>query len=122
MNIEEVRDYCLCKKAVTEAFPFDQDTLVFKVKGKMFVLTSLKKWEQGNASINLKCDPEWALELRANYNSIEPGFHMNKTHWNTIYLHQGELSGTFIRQLIDHSYNMVIKTLPKKIQQELLLP
>jgi predicted DNA-binding protein (MmcQ/YjbR family) len=91
MNIEQLRDFCLFKKGVIEDFPFDKTTLVFKVLGKMFALTSLKDWEEGTPSINLKCDPDYAQELRATYNSIQPGYHMNKKHWNTIHLNQIEL-------------------------------
>lgn len=119
MNIEQIREYCLSKPQVTENFPFDQDTLVFKVAGKMFALTSLKGWEEGTQSINLKCDPDYAQELRAEYVSIEPGFHMNKKHWNTVKLYKNELPVPFIMELINHSYNMVVKGLPKKIRDRL---
>ncbi|WP_420571904.1 MmcQ/YjbR family DNA-binding protein [Kordia sp.] len=119
MNIELLREYCISKPAVTEEFPFDQDTLVFKVLGKMFALTSLKKWEEGIPSVNLKCDPEKAEELRETYESIKPGFHMSKKHWNTIELYHGELSNTFIQQLIDDSYHLVIKGMTKKQKAEL---
>ena len=119
MNIELLREYCITKPAVTEEFPFDQDALVFKVLGKMFALTSLKKWEEGNPSVNLKCDPEKAEELRGKYESIKPGFHMNKKHWNTIELFQNELPNTFIQKLIDDSYHLVIKGMTKKQQAEL---
>ncbi len=119
MNIEQFRTYCLSKKAVTEHFPFDEDTLVFKVLGKMFALASLKKWEAGEAAINLKCDPEYALELRAEYESIDAGWHMSKKHWNTVYLFHGELSPKFIAELIDHSYDMVVKGMPKKLRESL---
>ena len=114
MNIEQLRDYCLKKKGTTEDFPFDEDTLVFKVLGKMFVLTGLSKWECGEASINLKADPEYAQELREAYASIRPGFHMSKKHWNTIEIYKGELSTAFIFELIDHSYDMVLKGMSKK--------
>ncbi|MGB6269077.1 MAG: MmcQ/YjbR family DNA-binding protein [Olleya sp.] len=100
-------------------FSFDQNALVFKVAGKMFALTPLDKWEKGLASVNLKADPSFSLELRVRYNSIEPGFHMNKNHWNTIYIHKGELKPQFIMQLIDHSYDMVIKGMSKKMRQKL---
>ncbi len=119
MNIELIRDYCLSKKGVTEAFPFDKETLVFKVMGKMFALTSLKNWEEGVAAINLKCDPEKALELRAEYDSIEPGWHMSKKHWNTLRLWKGELDYSFVNKLIDHSYDLVAAKLSKK-DKELL--
>jgi predicted DNA-binding protein (MmcQ/YjbR family) len=120
MNIELLRHYCISKIAVTEEFPFDENTLVFKVLGKVFALTSLKGWEEGIASINLKCDPEKAVELRGEYDSIKPGFHMSKKHWNTIELYQKELSKAFIQQLIDNSYHLVIKGMTKKQQAELV--
>ncbi|MDN3664567.1 MmcQ/YjbR family DNA-binding protein [Algibacter miyuki] len=120
MNIEQLRQYCLKKKGTTEAFPFDNDALVFKVLGKMFVLTSLAKWERGEASINLKADPDYALELRAAYDGIRPGFHMSKKHWNTIYLNEGDFSPNFIFKLIDHSYDMVVKGMTKKMKENLL--
>ncbi|MFL1011037.1 MmcQ/YjbR family DNA-binding protein [Flavisericum labens] len=120
MNIEQIRTYCLSKKGTTEEFPFDQDTLVFKVQGKMFALASLKWWERGEAAINLKADPEYSEELRANYNSVRPGYHMSKKHWNTLYLDEGELPPHFIKELIDHSYDMVLKGLPKKVRDTLI--
>lgn len=120
MDVEQIRNYCLSKKGVTEDFPFDEHALVFKVLGKMFALTSLKGWEAGNQSINLKCDPEYAQELRAEYDSIEPGFHMNKKHWNTIRLFKDELPPDFVKQLIDHSYNMVVKGMSKKLKNSIL--
>ena len=119
MNIEQLRDYCLNKKGVTEDFPFDEDALVFKVLGKMFLLTSLKAWEAGTQSVNLKCEPDYAQELRAEYDSIEPGFHMNKKHWNTVRIHKGELQPQFILKLVDHSYDMVVKGMPKKLRESL---
>ncbi|MCB4807583.1 MmcQ/YjbR family DNA-binding protein [Tamlana sp. 62-3] len=119
MNIEQYRTYCLNKKAVTEHFPFDEDVLVFKVLGKMFALSSLKKWEEGLQSVNLKCDPDYALELRAEYEAVEPGYHMSKKHWNTIQLHKNEVPPALVKELIDQSYNLVVKSLPKKLQKEL---
>lgn len=119
MNIEQLHTYCLSKKGVTEDFPFNEDTLVLKVLGKMFLLTSLKSWETGKPTINLKCDPEYAQELRAEYDSIEPGYHMSKIHWNTVCLFHNDLSSKFILELIDHSYNMVVKGLPKKLRDTL---
>lgn len=119
MNIESYFEYCLSKKGVTEHFPFDEDTLVFKVGGKMFALASLKEWEKGNASINLKCNPEWAEELRAQYDDIQPGYHMSKVHWNTINVNR-DVSDVFLRELIEHSYDLVFKSLTKKIQAEVL--
>tara|TARA_B100000809_G_C15137490_1_gene531347 strand:+ start:87 stop:449 length:363 start_codon:yes stop_codon:yes gene_type:complete len=119
MNIEQLREYCLNKKCVTEDFPFDQDTLVFKVQGKMFALFPLANWEKGEGSVNLKCNPDYALELRETYHSIVGGFHSNKKHWNTIYTHKGELQSKLVYTLIDHSYDMVIKGMTKKMRQEL---
>ena len=119
MNIDHLRTHCLSKKGTTEDFPFDQDTLVFKVLGKMFVLAPLEKWEAGEAFINVKCDPEYAIELRETYESIRPGFHMSKTNWNSIDIHMNELSPQFIMELVDHSYDMVVKAMPKKLRATL---
>ena len=119
MNIEQLRDYCLSKKGVTEDFPFDADTLVFKVLGKMFALVALERWEQGQKSINLKCNPEYAEELRAEYNSINSGYHMSKKHWNTVDLTFDEISPKFLFDLIDHSYDMVVKGMTKKMRESL---
>ncbi|OGS74199.1 MAG: MmcQ-like protein [Flavobacteria bacterium RIFCSPLOWO2_12_FULL_35_11] len=114
MNIEEFREYCLSKNHVTESFPFDEETLVFKVAGKMFALAGL---EHHPATVSLKCDPEKALELREEYDEITPGYHMNKMHWNTVII-DGNLSHKLIRELIDDSYNLVVKGLPKKQQKD----
>lgn len=119
MNLETFYEYCLSKKGASEHFPFDEDTLVFKVGGKMFGLSSLLQWEKNEPSVNLKCDPERAQELRAEYDDIKPGFHMSKVHWNTIALN-GSLSNTLVKELIDHSYELVFKSLPKKIQNEII--
>lgn len=118
MTIDTYYDYCLSKSGVTEHFPFDEDTLVLKVGGKMFALTSMKGWENGNPSLNLKCDPDWAQELRGQYDEIQPGYHMSKIHWNTIAVNS-EISDTFVKELIDHSYDLVFKSLTKKIQSEI---
>ena len=117
MNIEQLRAYCLKKNQTTEEFPFDSDTLVFKVLGKIFALVPLERWEAGMASINLKCDPDYGAELRFEYESIHPGFHMNKVHWNTIDLYKNEVSNKLLFELIDHSYKMVVKGMPKKLQK-----
>ncbi|QLE01010.1 MmcQ/YjbR family DNA-binding protein [Galbibacter sp. BG1] len=119
MNIEELYQYCLSKKGVTENFPFDETTLVFKVGGKMFALCGLDRWEAGDKSINLKCDPEWATELRESYENIKPGYHMSKKHWNTVTLDPYEISNEFIKELIDHSYQLVFNGLPKKVREQL---
>jgi predicted DNA-binding protein (MmcQ/YjbR family) len=114
MNIEKIREYCISKKGVTEEFPFDEVTLVFKVAGKMFALTNL----DGDLSINLKCDPETAIELREKYPSVTPGYHMSKIHWNSISI-DGSIPDKLILSWIDHSYDCVVKGLPKKLRQEL---
>jgi predicted DNA-binding protein (MmcQ/YjbR family) len=118
MNLETYYEYCLSKKGVTEHFPFDEDTLVFKVGGKMFALSSLSQWEKGQPSVNLKCDPERAEELRAEYDDIQPGFHMSKTHWNTISIN-ASVSDALVKELIDDSYELVFKSLTKKLQSEI---
>lgn len=109
MNIEEYRSYCLAKKGVTEEFPFDNETLVFKVAGKMFALTDVTNF----TSINLKCDPEKAVELRDQYPAVLPGYHMNKKHWNTILL-DGSISSKLLQNWIDESYIRVVNALPKR--------
>jgi predicted DNA-binding protein (MmcQ/YjbR family) len=101
----------MLKPGVTEEFPFGEDTLVFKVIGKMFALTNL----DGDWSLNLKCDPERAIELREKYPAIQPGYHMSKVHWNTVMM-DGSLSRDFILQLIDHSYQLVVDKLPGKLK------
>lgn len=118
MTIQDYYDYCLSKKGVTEHFPFDEDTLVFKVGGKMFALSSLSEWERGLPSVNLKCDPDRGTELRAQYESIKPGYHMSKVHWNTIDVN-GDVPQKLLRELIDHSYELVFKSLTKKAQAEI---
>ncbi|MBU2949972.1 MmcQ/YjbR family DNA-binding protein [Tamlana agarivorans] len=119
MDIEQIRSYCLNKKGVTEEFPFDEHTLVFKVLGKMYALISLKKWEEGEAAINLKANPEYAIELRETYHNIRAGYHMNKKHWNTVYLQETELHPDLVKSLIDHSYKMVVQGMTKKMQSKL---
>jgi predicted DNA-binding protein (MmcQ/YjbR family) len=114
MNIEELREYCLQKKGVTENFPFGEDTLVFKVGDKIFLLTSLSEADRFNA----KCDPERAIELRAEYEEVIPGWHMNKKHWNTVFMN-GRLTNKLLREIVDHSYQLVLDGLPKKIKQEI---
>lgn len=119
MHIEQVRDFCMAKKGVTEHFPFDDVTLVFKVMNKMFALTGLKSWEEGEPKINLKCDPDKAQELRAAYEGIKPGWHMNKRLWNTVTINTSDVSEEVIKELINHSYDLVVKGLTKKLQAEL---
>ena len=115
MNIEEFRELCLQKKGVTEEFPFDADTLVFKVMGKIFTIAPL---ERIPTQVNLKCDPERALVLREEYDGlITPGYHMSKKHWNTLLLEN--LPPQLIKDLVDHSYNLVVAGLTKKLREEL---
>lgn len=109
MDVEYLREYCLAKAGVTESFPFDESTLVFKVLGKMFALIGL---EREPLAVNLKCDPDYALELRDEYSEIIAGYHMNKKHWNTVNV-EGELEEKLILSLVDHSYDLVFKSLPK---------
>jgi predicted DNA-binding protein (MmcQ/YjbR family) len=118
MDIQQYFEYCLSKKGVTEHFPFDKDTLVFKVGGKMFALSSLSEWEKGNPAANLKCDPEKAGELRAAYDGINPGWHMSKVHWNTVKIN-ADVPDKMLKELITDSYELVFKSLTKKIQAEI---
>jgi predicted DNA-binding protein (MmcQ/YjbR family) len=114
MNIELFRDYCIAKKGVTEGFPFGEDTLVFKVMGKMFALAGAENFTYAN----LKCDPERALELRESYPEVQPGFHMSKKHWNSVYI-DGALSDDFFLELVDESYDLIVSCLTKKLKTEL---
>ena len=115
MNIEQLRDYCLSKKGVEECFPFNETTLVFKVMGKMFLLTDI---DSKPVEFNVKCDPEMAIQLREKYDCVNPGFHMSKTHWNTV-ICEGSVPPKLLKQWIDHSYDEVVKGLTKKLRQEL---
>ena len=116
MNIETLREYCLAKKGATEEFPFGETVLVFKVMGKMFALTVLG----GEFSINLKCDPELAIELREQYPAVKPGYHMNKKYWNTVTI-DGSISSKLICEWIDHSYDLIIEQLSRKLKNEYTL-
>jgi len=109
MDVESFREYCLGKPRATEGTPFGEDVLVFKVAGKMFALTGLDRIP---ATANLKCDPDLALELRDRYDQIRPGYHMNKKHWNTVELDSG-IPDRELRKMIDHSYDLVVKSLPQ---------
>lgn len=119
MNIQQLYEFCHSKKGVTEHFPFDEDTLVFKVGGKMFCLTSLKGWEAENPFLNLKCEPERAIELREQYEAIQPGYHMSKVHWNSVYV-KGDVANKMLVDLIEDSYELVFSSLTKKVQNEIL--
>jgi predicted DNA-binding protein (MmcQ/YjbR family) len=114
MNIERIRTYCLSKSGVEETLPFDDDVLVYKVGNKMFALISISKPDY----VNLKCDPEYAIELRDRFNEVRPGFHMSKTHWNSVYFN-GDVDDQLIIELIDHSYQLIVASLPKAIQKTL---
>ena len=114
MNIEDIRLWCLAKKGVTEEFPFDEVTLVYKVKGKIFLLADL----EGELYINVKCDPEKAIELRERYSCVQPGYHMNKKYWNTVNI-DGSVSDKLIKEWIDHSYEETVKKLTRLQKEEL---
>ena len=116
MNIEKIRDYCLAKPGTTEDFPFDETTLVFRVMGKMFALTGL---DNHPPYVNLKCDPERAIELRERYEAIQPGWHMNKAQWNSVYF-TGGVPRDLVMELIDHSYDLVVRKL-KVVDRERIL-
>ncbi len=116
MNIEEVREYCLAKKGVTEGFPFGEEVLVFKVINKMFLLTSLNEQP---FRVNLKMNIELVEEYREKYDDILPGYHMNKKLWNSVYFATGNIPRKELLWMIDHSYEEVVRGMPKKIQEEL---
>lgn len=116
MNSEEFREICLSKPEVTEGTPFGEDVLVFKVGAKMFALISL---DEIPPAANLKCDPDWALELRDRYEAVRPGYHMNKKHWNTVEL-EGGVPAAELRKMIDHSYTLVVASLPKSVRAKIL--
>ena len=113
MDIETVREYCLSKRAAIEEFPFDDTTLVFKVAGKMFACMPLEKADM----LILKCDAEYALELREEYSAIEPAWHFNKKYWNQLRI--SELEEGLLKRLIDHSYDEVIRKMPRKLREEI---
>jgi len=115
MDIETIRTYCLSKKGVSESFPFDQEVLTFKVLNKMFALVNINKrpW-----ALNLKCDPEKAIEYREFYEEIKPGYHMSKKHWNTVNF-EGRLENKLLLHLINHSYRLVVSKMPKKFKEQL---
>lgn len=114
MNIESFREFCLDKPGVSEGFPFDTNTLVFKVAGKMFALTNIDLFQ----SVNMKCDPEYAIELRETFQGIKPGYHMSKKHWNTVST-ESDVPDKLILELVDQSYNLVVKSLTKRLRDGL---
>lgn len=115
MNIEEYRTFCLSLKEAEEGMPFDENTLVFTIKGKMFSLTIIETFEL----INVKCEPEEAIILRDRFDAVIPGYYMNKKHWNSIKM-DGTIPDKQIKEWIKNSYSLVVSTLPKKIQKELI--
>src|SRR3954466_11185637 len=117
MDLEQFREYCLTKSQVTEGTPFGETVLVFKVAGKIFALASL---DEIPATANLKCDPDLALELRDRYEDVRPGYHMNKKHWNTVVI-SSEIPDRELRKIIDHSYDLVVQSLPKVTRAKLKL-
>jgi len=116
MDLEKFREYCLSKPHITEGMPFGDTVLVFKVAGKMFALVAL---DEIPVTANLKCDPDLALELRDRYEQVRPGYHMNKKHWNTVEIDAG-IPDRELKKMIDHSYELVVKSLPKKVRNKLL--
>jgi len=115
MDNIDLREFCLNLPHTTEDTPFDADILVFRVHNKIFALTSIS----GNDSVNLKCDPERAIDLRERFEAVTPGFHMNKTHWNTVFFNQ-DLSDRELLDLLKHSYDLIWKSLPKKMRESSL--
>jgi predicted DNA-binding protein (MmcQ/YjbR family) len=113
MNLEQFREYCIQKPHVTEHFPFDNETLVFKVFGKIFALVNINSFQ----FVNLKCDPERSIELRERYGAIRPAYHMNKKHWNSVSVYSDVEQKMFL-ELVNHSYNLVFQSLPKKRRDE----
>lgn len=109
MDLAQFREYCLSKPRATEGTPFGPDVLVFKVAGKMFALAV---FDEMLTIVNLKCDPDWALDLRDRYEQVRPGYHMNKKHWNTVEI-EGSIPDSELRKMIDHSYDLVVESLPK---------
>lgn len=114
MNVEELREYCIAKSGVTECMPFDDSTLVFKLENKIFALISL---ESTDLSINLKCEPDLAIDLRNRFKGVLPGYHMNKKHWNTIKINEIN-NDKLVKQWIDNSYNLILQSLPKKLKEK----
>ena len=115
MTLEDLQAYCAKKPGVSWDTPFGPDVLVFGVMGKMFALAPIAVFD----TMNLKCDPERAIELRERYAGITPGYHMNKQHWNTVNA-TGSIPDKLIRELVDHSYELVLASLPKKVREGML--
>jgi predicted DNA-binding protein (MmcQ/YjbR family) len=115
MNFEQLNTYILSKQHATFDYPFDETTRVYRIGEKMFALSS----EKSPISVNLKCDPIYALELRSLYEGITAGYHMNKKHWNTVVVEDSDVDEETVRELIDHSYELVYKSLTKKQRESL---
>ncbi len=115
MNLEQLRDYCLSLPGTSEDFPFGEETLVFRVKGKIFLLTPV---DSEQLRFNVKCDPEKAIELREEYPSVKPGYHMSKKHWNTI-LDEGKVPDSLLKTWVKDSYDLIVESLPAKTRAEL---
>ena len=115
MNVEDIRAYCLSKPGTTESFPFDNETLVLKVMNKIFAIIPLEATE---LSISLKCDPERVIELREMYTGVRPGWHLNKPHWNSV-VADGSFTESDLMEWIDHSYDLIVASLPRKLKEEL---
>ena len=120
LHIDDVQNHGLAKPLTTAEFPFDQETLVLKVAGKMFAALSLTAWDRGEGTINLKCDPDRAIDLRAEHEEVLPGYHMSKRHWNTVRVKEGSLPDAMILQWLDDSYDLVVAGLPKKVREEIM--
>jgi predicted DNA-binding protein (MmcQ/YjbR family) len=118
MDLEKFREYCLSKITTTESMPFGEGVLVFKIVGKMFALAAL---DEIPTTVNLKCDPDLAFALRDQYEQVQPGYHMNKKHWNTVEIDSG-IPDAELRKMIDHSYELVVQGLPKKAREKLERP
>ena len=116
MTLKQIRKYLLSKRETTEELPFGPEALVYKVAGKMYALIA---WEDDPIYISMKCDPDRAVALRASYSAIKPAYHFNKTHWNMVYI-DGTLTDDQVTELIDHSYNLVVKKL-KKIDRDKII-
>ncbi len=115
MDVELLRNYCLGLPGTSEDTPFDADTLVFRVGGKIFALTSISE----NNAVNLKCSPELAIQLREEFEAVKPGFHMNKTHWNTVHFNK-DVHDSKLYELVKHSYELILTSLPKKVRESIL--
>ena len=117
MNIEEFREYCMGKKAVTEDMPFGEDVVAFRVLGKIFALSNIN---EKPLKVNLKCDPSWSEKLREEYHEIVPGYHMNKKHWNTVAIESPNIPQKLKEELIDHSYDLIVQGMTKEERAKII--